>query len=99
YTCPPATHPTSQHAMRADMYAVCQLHLAFEHTANVNKNITPADQFTALIKPRRIGQCDACLEQSTGLLLLPGPLELSLLDAAVDADWFPPFSRLGSTDG
>src|SRR5690606_36140350 len=89
----------TDYAVRPDAHAVGKLDMPLENTADVDEDVAPAGERTAQVEARGIGERNALLEQPAGLLGLPMPFQLSLLQAAVDAQRFPGGRRMGGVDG
>src|SRR5690606_41305453 len=79
----------TQHAMRSDVNAVSQLHLPFEHAANINKYVAATRELAPYIEAFGVGKRDALFKQTPGLFTLPRALEFGLLHPAVYAQGFP----------
>ncbi|MNN18701.1 hypothetical protein D3C81_1319180 [compost metagenome] len=86
------------HAMRADVHAIVQMHAAFEHAAHVDGHIASARELAAHIDARGVRQRHAGLEQALCEVALVNALHLGQLDLAVDAQRLPQGRRLGGDD-
>ena len=84
------------HAVGANAHALAQRDLALEHAVDIDRHILRAGQGAAHIQPGRVGQAHTLLHELQGHALLPGALQLSQLNRAVDASHL---QRIGNAMG
>src|SRR6266480_7265979 len=78
-----------QHAIRADRDAVAELHLAFEHAVDVDRNVASAGEASAHVAARRIGERHPLLQERGGEFALVNALQFGELGAGVHAERLP----------